>query len=74
MRGSLGGGVLSNRGLSVEGLSDSPLFNFCRFRVDTRTGGIEVPCVLTFVGKKNIINKIPDLLTKMMRKPPENWM
>ncbi len=35
------------------------------------TGGLEIPCVLTFVGKKNTINnKTPaDLI-----KRPENWM
>ncbi len=59
----------------LEGLYSSPLFNFCRFRVDTPTIiGLEVPCVLTFVRKKNIINKIPGLLTKMKRKSTENWV
>ncbi len=54
---------LSNMGLSNEGLTVL-FFNFCRPRVDTPTGGLDVPCVLDFVGKKNIIN-IPDLLTKI---------
>ncbi len=47
---SLRGGCIIG-GQSNEGLSNSPLFNFCRFRVDTPTGGLEVPCVLVFVGK-----------------------
>ncbi len=62
---------LSNRGISNEGLSNSLLFQFLpvpRGHADWRL----VPCVLTFVGKKNIIHEIPDLLTKMKRKPPEN--
>ncbi len=32
--------------------------------MNTPIGGLEVPFVLIFVGKKDIINKIPDLLTK----------
>ncbi len=48
----------------MRSLSNNPLFNFCRFRVDKPTGGLEVRCVLIFVGKKNIINKIPDLTNK----------
>ncbi len=28
--------------------------------METPTGGLEVSCALTSVGKKNIINKIPD--------------
>ncbi len=53
------------------GISDSLVSNFSPFRVDTPTGGLEVPCVLTFAGKKNNTNKIPDLLTERKRKPPE---
>ncbi len=61
-------GFLEGYQIGGGGLSNSPLFNFCLFRVVTPTGGLEVPRVLIFVGKKIIINKIPDLLTKVERK------
>ncbi len=62
-------------GLSNEGLSNSPVFNFCRFagHADWR------PCVYCLLAERRInikiINKTPaDLLTKMKWKPPVNWM
>ncbi len=53
------GGYLIGGGYLMRGLSNSHLFNFCRFRVDTLTGGLKVPCALTFVGKEEYYQQYP---------------
>ncbi len=64
-----GNTVESGRSL-YQGLGYLTVLNFAGSS-RTPTGSLEAPCVLTFVGKKNIINKIPDQLTKTRRKHQE---